>query len=437
MDSLETDIFPQSEEIISSDTQLLPDDTIDSPDVGVLPQPETISGEIQPIQQSTAVSPALDAVVKIYVQGDYNTALSQFRSLQNTNSYAELYIGNCLYKLNNPKDAETAWLSAAENLPDSSKPHINLGNLYYAQDLTDKAILHWHKALTCEPDSEAANYNIAVAYSDKNCRELAIYYYERFIKYYKNDFSEPNYCRIKEFISTIKSNADSFSFRATEYYEARNFHKFIECYLKAIHNYPCGPNLSQYVGHLFYKLKKYSAALDYWLISYRTDPERSRCLINIAIAYYKLKKYNYAYCFYRRALAKINDMHQHYDFIITQVKDMAGKLEISEKAAKIHLELAHEHEANSFYQKAVEEYENYLFILNRQDAETLLKIQTLNEYLFPEKTLINWLMHKLRSETDSENSDEIIDICNRILLVAPAGSKEYDLAYVRKNRASR
>lgn len=379
---------------------------------------------------------SLQSAIQAYSRGDFHGALTQLRELSDNNKSINkhFYIGNCLYRMGIKDEAEIEWLKSAK-IDKSSCVYVNLGNLYFDKNDFGKALKFWHKALTIEPEQNVANYNIAICYSKQDYRDLAITYYKKFLKYYNSDYSDKSYNMVKAFIAKIESKCDVFSQRATEALAQKDYDTAVAYYLKVLYNNPCKYSISKFLGSLYFRVKNYQKSVEYHLLAYRNDPDHTTSIMNIGLAFDKLGYENYAYCFYRRILPYIMKDEAKYNSVLTLLKKVVPNVVGKQQYIQHHLDAAHEYEDQGLYQRAIEEYENTIYIINEKENELAHKISKLKQYINPERNIIAALHLDLDKEFGEQNYEKVVDICTRIILLAPENSREYEMAFSRRNTA--
>ena len=95
--------------------------------------------------------------------------------------------------------------------------------------------------------------------------------------------------------------------------------------------------------------------------------------------------------------------------------------------------MAENAENNADYFKAIEEYENYIILSHKENENLQKKILELKMYYHPENFLTGLLIKKIEDMRDNEIAELIIPMCNRIMLFAQQGSKEFAYANAKKN----
>jgi len=382
----------------------------------------------------------LKEATKFYNSFDYQKTLDILKTVDVSPDVFDksFYMGNCLYKLGNKAEAETYWIKSSKEAFSSPYACVNLGNLYYAQRNYQKAVFYWHKALVIEPECSNANLNIAIYYSNRDCRDIAIKYYRKYIKYYHSDRTSEDYKKVKEFLYRIDKYCEAYVQKAGEAFEQHDYNKAAEYYLRAVYNNPCEPKINNFLGDMYFKVKNYPKALQYHLLAYRNDPLHFMSVVNIALTFEKLELFDYAYCFYKRMVHMVAKESIAYSNLIKLMHKVAPGIPGNQRLFNEHLRAAQDFEKDSLYQKAYEEYENAFIIMNSKEEKAIIEhMRMLKKFLDPEAPIITRLMEKIDKYFNNEEYEKIIPLCNRVIAMARPASQEYQNAYGKRNIANK
>lgn len=101
------------------------------------------------------------------LKGEAGKALRYFQralSLASDSSVILNNVGNALYNLNRPEEAEAAYQQAIASNPDYPKPYRNLALLYQVQIRNTDAIAAYRQYLSLAPEDGEAHHNLGMLY---------------------------------------------------------------------------------------------------------------------------------------------------------------------------------------------------------------------------------------------------------------------------------
>lgn len=331
----------------------------------------------------------LAAAKNHYNQGNYKEALKLYIDAIHRNSDPDIYvdIGNCFYMMKDQKEAIEYWTRATELDPKNSKAYANLGNLHYKNDHVDQAISYWLQALVTRPEDATTCLNLAIAFNEKMMRFESIKYFEKYIKYAEDKFSE-DYLKIKNKVQNCFNVANEYLKAGVKAQLDNDDKQAAACYFKSLANYPNLSKTNLNLGSIFFSDKNLELAIKYWKVSANIDPNYAKSYSNLAISYDLLKEFDYAYCYYYRYMNYvINDKEEYYKVNrrLVKLKEYVAK---HPNLITRHLELAKEHVANSQIYDAIDEFKNYSLL--KPEEKDLYKdtIKKLESYLNPEIEII-------------------------------------------------
>lgn len=368
---------------------------------------------------------ALNAALSMYKKGEYEIALKMYNDLSNYYTSPSLYLelGNCYYKLGKNKYALEYWKKVIELDNINKTAYSNMGNLYYKTGNISQAIENWLTALTIEPDDARINLNLAIAYTDIDNRSSAIRYYEKYLKYEENKNDE--YLLIENKISSYKEIANEYLKEGADFQRSSNLKAALDCYVKALANYPNYSKTNFNIGSLFFMDHNYSQAIKYWLRSYFIDDSYPKTMLNLAISYDCAREFDYAYCFYARYTDYILDNKAELTKVTNRMHQIKNHLNKNPYLIDKHLEKASDlYHNNDFYHARVE-YKNYI-MLKPEDKDIYMPIiQKINYYLNPEAKVIEELSKQAAALSQEERYAEASLIYEKAVKLCDENSVEY------------
>ena len=324
------------------------------------------------------------------------------------------------------------WEKSIEINPGIAEAYINLGNVEYSKNKINEAIKFWLFASTIKPESPSLNRNLGCAYGKKGIRYESIKYFTKYVRYEENKDTEA----FKEVFTTmdlLRETAAKHCGLAEQSIKEGKYNNAVQHYMFAIENYPLQVKAPFCLGNIFYNDKNYEKAIYYWDIA-RKSPKIPRDLcLNLAKAYDRLKRYDTAYCFYSRYLPIVAQIPESYRIVKGRLIQLTTAFNKQEKVVSLHKILAENHENRCDFFKAAEEYENYSILSNDTSEELEKKISTYKMFYNPEVNIVNLIMNKMDEIKDTAKAEIIIDLCNRIMILAEEDSKEFAYAKAKKH----
>lgn len=333
---------------------------------------------------------ALFAAKKNYSLGNYKEALKLLLDASSKMMDAELFvdIGSCYYMLRNFKEAEENWRKAIDLDAKSSKAYANLGNLYYKQEQMEKAISYWLVALISRPEDANTCLNLAVAFDRKNMRFESIKYFERYLKYEENKSSE-DYAKVKKRLQYCFSVANQYLSLGAQFQSEDNSKKAAACYFKSLANYPNLSKTNLNLGAIFFADKNLDLAIKYWRTAMYIEPNYDKVYSNLAISYDLKREFDYAYCYYYKYMNYVMNNKEEYYKVNQRLLKLKPFLNQHEDLVERHLKKAQNHLANSEFDDAIDEFQNYTILKPQEGNNYKDIIKKLESYLNPELSIIS------------------------------------------------
>lgn len=154
------------------------------------------------------------------------------------------------------------------------------------------------------------------------------------------------------------------------------------------------PNIYSNIAEILYFDRNFEKALEFYLIVYLNYPHTPKILLEIANLYYVLQKPDYAYAFYSRALDVLSEGTSYYSKTKSKLSSLSYILRDPE-LIETHLQKAREAEAQNEYEKAIDEYENYLILTESDNPDIQQLIDKYKIFLNPEPFVINVLYNQI------------------------------------------
>lgn len=395
------------------------DEALQEPDLNIVP-PE--------IELDNNLSKALRFFDDKRYSEALNSLLPSFER-DKTGIYAN-FIGNCYQKLGSINDAVHFWQKAISQNPTCYLAFLGLGNAAYAQNNIKQALIYWHIALSICPESPQINYNVAAAYSRKDDRFLAVYYYEKFLKYSNNSNSkEVKY--VTNIILNLRSKAAEFLKKASAAISQDKINQAVQYYVKAVKNYPLQPKVVQNIAKIFACDRNFDKAIEYYKMAIRIDDKLKICMVDIANAYLAKHQYELAYCYFTRFLSTFT--HQSGKFAEVERITQYAKSKIGPEHDTIkHFNLAVEYENNLKYREALDEYENYAILSSDNEERVAESIKKLKLMIYPEKILIKNIIEKIEELSSNKQYEQAVKLCDRISILSVLNSQEFHWANKKK-----
>lgn len=374
---------------------------------------------------------------ELYASKRYEDAISLVKndSQMSASSYGHVLLGNCYKALKNKAEAVTHWKKAAEISPLEHNAYINLGNEYYSEGKVSDAILNWTIASTIVPENPNVNLNLATAYNKKDSRIKATKYFEKYLKYETNCTSQ-EFLNVKHIITNLTAKVDFYARKVEEYKLQKDLKVIAALYLKMISTYANLPNIYANIAEIFYFDKNYEKALEFFMAVYLNYPHTPKILLDIANLCFILKKHSYAYVYYSRALESLPEGTSYYTKAQEKLRAVSYVLNDSE-IIDSHLQSARDAEADNDYEKAIDEYENYIILSQSEHPDLQQIIDKYKIFVNPEPFVINVLYSEIPELMNRKKLNACVDVCDRILKMATHNSKEVVYAMRCKSECKR
>ncbi|MBR1681700.1 tetratricopeptide repeat protein, partial [bacterium] len=345
-------------------------------------------------------------------------------------SDSDLYVkmGNCFEKMGKPQTALEYWDKATEVDPMNSNAYINFGNYYYKKNQIEKAISYWLASLIPMPEEPTSNLNLAVAYTIKEMHPEAFTYYDRYLKFAQDKTSE-KYLSIQKKIERNKKLGNDYLKLGVQYQNNGEKLSALKCYKRAVAYCPIYSKIHLNLGSLYYADKNYDEAVQHWTNALYLDPNYPKIINNLAIAYDMMQKYDYAYCYYTRYGKFAANKPLEIEKITARCHKIKPVLNANPYLITNHLEAAEEAFSQCDYKKALNEYKNYIILEPNAGQDYIDLIIKIENYLNPEKNIIENCMLKGRKLIANDNNfEEAKQYFARILVLADSSSPEYQEA---------
>ena len=370
---------------------------------------------------------ATDKLVRayeFYQSQRYNDAISvaENDSQIYASSYGQVLIGNCYKALNNKEKAMLHWKKSIEISPLEHLGYINIANEYYSEGNLNDAILNWTIASTIVPENSAVNLNLATAYNKKGFRIKATKYFEKYLLYEQNA-STKEYLFVKHTIANLTAKVDFFTKKLAEYKAKRDIKTVAALYLKMIATYANLPNIYANIAEIFFFDKNYEKALEFFLTVYLNYPHTPKILLDVANLCYILNKPSYAYCYYTRAIKHLAEGTSFYVKAQEKIRALSYTLKDTELMDS-HLQAAREAEKDNDYERAIDEYENYLILTESEDPEIQQIIDKYKIFINPEPFVVSVLYSQITELMNRKKLQACVDVCDRILKLSDSHTKE-------------
>ena len=154
------------------------------------------------------------------------------------------------------------------------------------------------------------------------------------------------------------------------------------------------PNIYANIAEICYFDKNYEKALEFFLSVYLNYPHTPKILLDVANLCYILNKPSYAYCYYSKALKCLLETTSYYVKSQEKIRMLSYVLKDTELIDS-HLQAAREAEANNDYEKAVDEYENYLILTESDSPDIKQIIDKYKIFINPEPFVVNVLYSQI------------------------------------------
>ncbi len=367
---------------------------------------------------------------KLYDEKQYDKALKIYSDMLLYSSDSDIYIkmGNCFDNLGKNQTALEYWDKAIEVDPMNSNAYINLGNYFYKKNQIEKAISYWLASLIPMPEEPTSNLNLAVAYTMKKMPIEAFIYYERYLKF-AQDKSTQKYISISKKIERNKKLANDYLKLGVQYQMGGDNLSALKCYKRAATYCPIYSKIHLNLGSLYYADKNYEEAVKHWSNALYLDPNYAKIINNLAISYDMLKKYDYAYCYYTRYEKFIANKAVELDKITVRCNKIKPILNANPFLITNHLEAAEDAFAQCDYKRALNEFKNYIILEPTAQPDYINLIIKLENYLNPDKGVIETCILKGRKLIINDNNyEEAKQYFARVLVLADINSPEYNEA---------
>lgn len=370
---------------------------------------------------------------ELYESKRYNEAISLIEndSQISSTSYGQVLLGNCCKALNNKDKAMSHWKRAIDISPLEHFAYINIANEYYADGNISEAILNWTIASTIVPENPRVNLNLACAYNQKGFRIKSTKYFEKYLRY-ETKATSREYLQVKHVLSNLTAKVDFFTKKVNEYKVKKDIKTIAALYLKMIATYANLPNIYANIAEICYFDKNYEKALEFFLSVYLNYPHTPKILLDVANLCYILNKPSYAYCYYSKALKCLLETTSYYVKSQEKIRMLSYVLKDTELIDS-HLQAAREAEANNDYEKAVDEYENYLILTESDSPDIKQIIDKYKIFINPEPFVVNVLYSQIPELMNRKRLKACVEVCDRIMKLSSANTKE--VVYAMKCKA--
>lgn len=393
--------------------------------------------EIDIGNEENATGDKIKRAYEFYESGRINETISLIEkdSRLLANSHGQLLMGNCHHKLGETQKALTHWKKAIEISPLEHSAYINIGNELYKDGKITEAILNWQTACSIKPENPTVNLNLANAYNQLNNRIKATKFFEKYLKYEKNEHSA-EYLKVKQVFSNLRAKIDFYAKKVEEYRMQKDLKTIAALYLKMVATYANLPSVYTNIAEIFYFDKNYEKALEFYLIVYLYYPYTTKTLIEIANLYYLIGNKSYAYVYYKRALALLPESTSFYNKTKSKLSSLSSVLNDPE-IIEMHLQRAKEAEKICAYEEAIDEYENYLILSESENPEIQQIIDKYKIFANPEPFVINVLYSQINDLMNRKKLNACIEVCDRIMGLGESRSKEVIYAMKCKTECRR
>lgn len=381
----------------------------------------------------TVGSDRLARAYELYETKRYNEAiaLAQGDSQISSSAYGHVLIGNCYKALKNKSEAIAHWKKAVEISPLEHNAYINIANEFYAEGKISEAIHNWTIASTIVPENPKVNLNLATAYNKKGSRIKSTRYFEKYLRYETNATSQ-EYLNVKHIFSNLTAKVDFYAKKVEEFKLKKDLKTIAALYLKMISTYANLPNIYANIAEIFYFDKNYEKSLEFFMAVYLNYPHTTKVLLDIANLCYILQKPSYAYVYYSRALDSLPEGTSYYVKANEKLRSLSYVLNETDMIES-HLQAARDAEADNDYEKAIDEYENYIILSRSEHTDLQQIIDKYKIFLNPEPFVINVLYSEIPELMNRKKLNSCVDVCDRILKMATHNSKE--VVYAMKCKA--
>lgn len=374
----------------------------------------------------------LNKALVLFTEKRYSEALNLLLpglEQDKTGLYAN-FIGNCYQKLGSINDAIHFWQKAITKNPTCYLAFLSLGNAAYSQNNINQALVYWHIALCICPENAQLNYNIATAYSRKDERFLAVYYYEKFLKY-SNTSNNNDIKHVTNLIINLRAKAAEFLKKASAAIARDKINQAVQYYIKSVKNYPLQPKVVQNIAKIFACDRNFAKAIEYYKMAIRIDDKLKICMVDIANAYLAKHQYELAYCYFSRFLNSFAQQSGRFAEIERITQYAKGKIS-PEYDATSHFNMAIQYEKDLKYREALDEYENYALLSEDNKESVAESIKKLKLMIYPEKFLISNLVDKIEELNHNQQYEQALKLCDRISVISVLNSHEFHWANKKK-----
>ena len=382
-----------------------------------------LSGVSLDDSQGFAVDKTIRAY-ELYESKRYNDAISLAEGdfQISSTAYGQVLIGNCYKALNNKGKAIEHWKKAIDISPLEHFAYINIANEHYAAGEINEAILNWIIASTIVPENSSVNLNLATAYNKKGFRIKATKYFEKYLFYEQNATSK-EYLSIKHTMANLTAKVDFFTKKVEEYKAKHDIKTIAALYLKMIATYANLPNVYANIAEIFFFDKNYEKALEFFRTVYLNYPHTPKIILDVANLCYVLNKPSYAYCYYSKALNYLSEGTSFYVKASEKIRALYSLVREPD-IIEAHLQAAKEAEADNDYERAIDEYENYIILTDSESPEIQQVIDKYKIFINPEPFVVNVLYSQIPDLMNRKKLKACVDVCDRILKLADSHTKE-------------
>ncbi len=396
---------------------------------------ENMSG-LSGVNIDSPVDVTSDRVVRayeLYEAKRYSESISLIESDTQivASSYGQVLLGNCYKSLNDKDKALMHWKRAIDISPLEHFAYINIANEYYSDGRLSEAILNWTIASTLVPENPRVNLNLACAYNKKGFRIKSTKYFEKYLRY-ETKATTRDYLQVKHVFANLTAKVDFFTKKVNEYKVKKDIKTIAALYLKMIATYANLPNIYANIAEICYFDKNYEKALEFFLTVYLNYPHTPKILLDVANLCYILNKPSYAYCYYSKALNCLLESTSYYVKSQEKTRLLSYVLKDHELIDS-HLQAARDAEANNDYERAIDEYENYVILTGSENPDIQQIIDKYKIFVNPEPFVVNVLYSQIPELMNRKKLKKCVDVCDRIIKLSSANTKE--VVYAMKCKA--
>src|SRR5574344_1686808 len=367
----------------------------------------------------------IDIAHENFKKGEYQKALNIFINSMTKENSAELLclIGECHWQLGNKQQAIDSWkkVTSLGEPHYSSTAYTHIANSLFLEYKIYEALSNCIIATTFEPQAPLANYNLATTYAKTENKILSFKYYEKYLKYTKNKDSQ-QYKKIQNMIQNKKTKDFSIVKNALN---TKDKSTIFSNYLSSIEIYPLQTNLYMSMASICKEKNDYINEQKYITKAYICSNFSTHYVLPMALSFENGLQLDYAYCCYKKYLNSILEGTNEYTSIQNKINSLKLIATDSFDLVKKHLAIATNEEKKANFEYALIEYENYKILADDKTDALADKIETLKLVINPEIYFIETNIKKLEMLMYNENYEDVIEICDKIILFSSQNDKNY------------